>query len=289
MTFKENKDTIPSCIDLERDVISLTGNETKDFLQSLITNDINEVSYNRSIYTCFLNPQGKYNFDFFISLIEDKYLIDLSKTQTQEMIKKLKLYKLRKKIDIELESLYKVISMNGGVEIQQQLGYTEKYLLGIKYIDPRSSTMGYRAIISEEDINNTKAELEPIENYNIARINAMIPEGNEDMIFDKSFPLEFGLDRFNAISFTKGCYIGQEVTSRMKYRGVIRKRIYKINAEFVINKGEEIYFGEYKIGNVTSSNYNIGLALIREEDYNNLKMNQDLYPMIKNYKIELIS
>lgn len=264
---------------LDRSIISISGIEAKNFLQSLITNDINKVSDSNSIYSCMLTPQGKYIFDFFISYFNNQYLIDIAKDRYRDFIEKINLYKLRKKININYEEDYIVINIqNSDSDI---IGFTENYLSGIRYIDPRDYRMGYRSVIKNNDIENINFNKSD-NNYNKNRINLFIPE--KDLVVDKSFPLEFGLDKLNALDFKKGCYIGQEVTARTKYRGVIRKSIYKIESQNDLEFGE-IFIDNQRIGVITSIYKNIGLALIRDEDYLNSSCNYPDSKIISNDQI----
>ncbi|MFN7038327.1 MAG: YgfZ/GcvT domain-containing protein [Alphaproteobacteria bacterium] len=275
---------------LDRAVISVTGPEASSFLQAIITNDIYKVSQTNSIYSCILTPQGKYAFDFFISYFEDKFFIEIDKLCAKQLISKLNLYKLRKNIEIKMEDEYEVLSLQELID-QEQAWLTLPFLSGLKYIDPRYSKMGYRAIIKSDSLPEILAAYnQTLNSYEYYRINNGIPEGNKDLRFEKSFPLEYGLDYLNAIDFKKGCYVGQEVTARTKYRGLIRKKIYVVKAINDISIDKEVYLNEIKVGNVTSVFGNIGLALIREEEYHNEKAkDQNIAPTIEGKEVSLIT
>jgi folate-binding protein YgfZ len=233
-----------------RSVIIVEGNQRKEFLQGLITNNI----YKCPIYSLMLNPVGKFSYDFFIIEQGDQLFIDCDYLSLESLIKTLNIYKLRSKINI--------------ISKKDELGvFSSKVICGnsLCYQDPRSEKLGYRIIMPK----NTQINISD-HNYESMRLNLGIPEGHKDLIESKSFPLEFGMDKLNAIDFDKGCYIGQEVTSRTKYRGIIRKEIFVIEGEELPHTGDDIIVNQIKIGIMCSRLQNIGLALIRLEEYQKL-------------------
>lgn len=243
-----------------RSLIIIEGEQRKDFLQGLITNNI----YKCPIYTLMLNAVGKFLYDFFIIDLEDKLLIDCDYESLDKIIIHLERYKLRSKINISSQ--------------KDKLGiFSSKNFFhhNICYEDPRNKNLGYRIIMPLKDAIK-KCEYD----YEFMRLNLGIAEGNKDMIESKSFPLEFGMDRIGAIDFNKGCYIGQEVISRTKYRGTIRKDIFIIKGETLPSRGDDIIVDQTKIGTMCSKLNNIGLALIRLEEYEKLNYLQ------LNFKLE---
>jgi folate-binding protein YgfZ len=232
-----------------RYVISISGEDRKTFLQGLITNDVNKVSESQAIYAFLLSPQGRFLYDFFIVEKGEKLLVDCDSTRVDEIIQKLSFYKLRSKVEIKKEELNVVVS--------DEIGF----------VDPRNSEMGFREFV---DCNKVKAVRNDDE-YNLRRINLKLPD-DSDLTFDKSFPLEFGFDNFNAVDYKKGCYVGQETTARTHYKGVIRKQIFlvEIVGSDKIDKGLEIENGDKKIGEILSSifyqNKLLALALIKNID-----------------------
>ena len=235
---------------LDRSVISIEGPDSPAYLQGIITNDINQTP----CYSLMLSPQGKYLFDFFIIFQDGKYLIDVDSKRAQELIAKFNSYKLRSKILIEdVTDQYNVYSIP---DSSSNIGYQ----------DSRHLSFG-RRLISQQQLTG-----EPItdKSYDQYRLELGIVTG-EDMIIDKSYPLEYGIDKLNGISFTKGCYVGQEVTTRTKHRGVIRKTIYKIRSENILPlKGAELIVADQNIGLICASEGAIGLALIKLEAYHNM-------------------
>lgn len=249
------------CFLSERNCLIITGKDRFAFLQGLITNDIKMLEKQQAIYACILTPQGKYFADLFIINLKDQLLVDIPNSLSSELITKLNMYKLRSDITITLAENIKLLVSDKKLEnFDKQVSF---------FIDPRAKLLGYRYYIKAIDI----AEIADIEDsnksYDLKRIELLIPEGEKDLINNKSFPLEFGLDNFNAFSFTKGCYVGQEVVSRTKYRGVIRKKIYKVVADKELQQGQEIAINGNKIGVICSVVGNIGLALLYKESYAN--------------------
>lgn len=257
-----------------RSVIKISGADSQKFLQGLITNDINKVTENNAIYALMLTPQGKFLYDFFICHRAGEFLIDCNVEKLPEIIKKLGMYKLRSDVKIEDASeKYKVYSVIGDKVfdiINKNLGQANEFKEGILYIDPRSTKTYGRAIIDTntdyseffEGLGFTQGEFT---DYEFARINACVPEGNLDLLPEKSFPHDFAMDSLNAIDYKKGCYVGQEVTARVHYKGTGRKKLYVVDAasESVLPEfNSDIISGEEKIGVLLSSNNNVGLATL---------------------------
>ena len=237
---------------LERSLIILEGNDRHVFLQGLITANIKNVTNNDAIYACMLTPQGKYLADFFIIDHDNRFYIDLPSAQKDNVITKFKLYKLRSKIEIiDVSNDYFIYSLHGDIKFD-----------GIKLTDPRNRNLGYRLYSKSENLENTYS-------YEKLRIESKVPEGEKDLISGKSFPLEFGLEKIGAIDFKKGCYVGQEPISRTYHRGVIRKNIYKVSSmDNLPESGTKIFAGNIEIGTLCSTYQNIGLSLLRNEEYN---------------------
>lgn len=259
----------------DRKIITIKGEDRYNFIQGLITNDIFILDSKSSIYSCFLTPQGKYFADFFITKYQDHFLIDVPSAKKDILIAKLNMYKLRSKVEILDESCeYLIYSIYGDKVFQE----------GVIFLDPRNENMGFRAIVKKENKNKIESEFSKKEDYEARRINLQIPEGEKDLTSEKSFPLEFGFDKLNAISFTKGCYVGQELISRTFHRGVIRKKIFKITSNNGFSlKNTELFLYEKKIGIMLSSASDIGLCLINTEDLAEIKdTNTKIYTNIDN-------
>lgn len=192
----------------DRTIIEISGLDRQEFLQGLITNDIKLATSKKMIYSAFLNGAGRFFVDFFIHEIDEKYILDCHIFEADEIIKKLNLYKLRSQVEIKKnQNLFVIFNT-------ESLGFN----------DSRATDFGYRFYVDQADLKNY--ETQNLIFYHQRRINFKIPEGYYDLTKDKSYIFEFGFDNFNAISYQKGCYVGQETTARNHYRGQLRKKIF---------------------------------------------------------------
>ena len=201
--------------------LSVEGKDSSDFLQNLITNDVNKCTKENIIYSCLLTPQGKFIADFFIFKKDDNYIIETHSLFYETLLKKLKLYKLRSKILInEITNLcsYSVFS-----ELNNNMNFI------IFCTDPRSNKIGNKLICKSEDSEILKNVKEIDEKkYHEILIRNTVPLSHFDLKENKSLLLENNFENLNAISWDKGCYVGQELTARMKYRALLKKRIYSL-------------------------------------------------------------
>ncbi|MBN8828567.1 MAG: folate-binding protein YgfZ [Sphingobacteriia bacterium] len=230
-----------------RAIITLSGNDKEHFLQGIITKDINKIKSEKIIYTLILNPQGKFLFDLFIFEKDHMLYIDCLKDKKEDLIKKLTVYKLRSDVVIKEEQNIKIYFSNSNLNEENC------------FIDPRNKNFGFR-VYSENESSDSKGFYEEF------RVDNAIPEAEFELKYEKSFPLECGLDKLAAIDFNKGCYVGQEVTARTKTRGVIRKALYNIYTNHPIEIGNEIINNNSSIGLVTSFYNNKGIGLIRDDE-----------------------
>ncbi len=256
----------------DRVIIEVSGDDALKFLQNLTTNDLTASNY---CYTYMLNNQGRYLFDFFVFKgSNQQFLIDIHKEHAESFKTKLMLYKLR--ADIKVNNF----DNNCGVIYSRD---KPKFLFIYSQIDPRLNKLGFRSLVKDVKISD----------YNLAKdlylkdkYNYTIPDGYYDLIVDKSIPIEYGAEELGAISYNKGCYIGQEVISRAKYQGTIRKKLFKITADTDLDnypKGTEIIVDNMNIGVFCSTYKNQAIALIRVDK------NCDLQKPINinNIKLEL--
>ena len=222
----------------DRGFIQVKGPEAKDFLQNIVTGNIEKVTNDSTVFSSILTPQGKYLFEFFILKLKDSYLLECEKKSTSEIIKLLSFYKLRSKvdfIDISEKYLAAVISIEKFKEIGNSnvsKGSTASYRDDPVYIDPRNGELGAKIVSKLENIHLTikKLNLKIIDKkkYYSKSFELGIPQINLNKLKDKIFGLENNLDELNGIDFKKGCYVGQENTSRIKLRNKLRRRILPI-------------------------------------------------------------
>lgn len=243
---------------LDRILLRISGPDSIKFLQNLTTNDL--LQNNKWVYSYFLSPQGRYLFDFFSYYYDGIFLLDIDKSQQELFLAKLKLYKMRSKVEIELLEDKQVVYSYDTIDSK------------ITGRDPRYYKLGLRSII---DSSSPVLEHSEKELYLSDKYSYTIPDGVTDLEFDKSFPQEFGAEQLNALSYSKGCYVGQEVISRTKYQGVIRKRVCKItssdNSALQLSKNDLILSPSAdKIGKICSCYNGTAIALIRLTEANEL-------------------
>ena len=245
----------------DRGFIQVNGPEAKDFLQNIVTNDIEKVTSSSTIFSSILTPQGKYLFEFFVLKLKDSYLLECEKKSSAEIIKLLNFYKLRSKVDfIDLSEKYvaAVISLEKFKEINGSnlsKGSTTNYREDPVYIDPRNDKLGAKIISKLENIHLTIKKLNlkitDKKNYYNKSFELGIPQIDLNKLKDKIFGIENNLDELNGIDFKKGCYIGQENTSRIKLRNKLRTRILpiqKISGE--ISENDVIKYKNNDIGKI---------------------------------------
>lgn len=258
-----------------RGVLKISGLEKKQFLQGLITNDIEKVSETNAVYAALLTPQGKFLFDFFIVQFNSTFYLDCERARAQDLNNKLKMYKLRADVEIEnVSDQFEVIAFFGSDDkpaaLQALKAPGQASVLGqsIVYRDPRLAELGHRLIVPLEDKIDIKSLLEAAEvdeqDYNEHRLQLGVPEGGLDIIPDKSFILESNFDELRGVDHKKGCYIGQEVTSRTKRKAELKKRILPIQFEGTRpSSGSTIIADGIEIGSLVSVGEQSALALIR--------------------------
>ncbi len=238
---------------LNRAILKITGDDAAKFLQGIITNDIYSQG---AIYAMMLGANGRYLFDFFITNLDGGYFLEADIVNLEELISKLKLYIIRSKVKIEdVTSKYQIVYSKTSLE--------GAYILR-SYQDPRFRRMGFRAIVSGQSLVST-SNIYFEDKYLYA-----IPDGNIDLIHNKSMPQEYGADHLNAINYSKGCYLGQEVICRTKTQGVVRKNIFKITANQDLShipQGTPLLAADHKIGLLCSAYHNFAISLLRIEDY----------------------
>ena len=245
----------------DRGFIHIIGDEAKDFLQNIVTNDIEKVTNNFTVFSSILTPQGKYLYEFFILKLKNEYLLECEKESTSEIIKIFNFYKLRSKVnltDVSKKYTSAVISLKKSKEINQSLnskGYTTSYKDSIIFIDSRNENLGAKIVSKAENIKNVIENLNlktvDKEKYYTKSFNLGIPQINLNKLKDKIFGIENNLDELGGIDFKKGCYIGQENTSRIKLRNKLRRRILpvvKISGK--IRENDTIKFKGLEVGKI---------------------------------------
>jgi len=243
-----------------RALLKLTGSEAQAFLQNLVSNDLSNLSSDKAVYTALLTPQGKFLFDFFVIDSGDALLIDTDAGRAGELLKRLTMYKLRSDVSIEdFSAEYAVFAVYGGDAPHPAIEG------GISAADPRLAALGTRVYgpINLSQELSAKFSEAPATEYETHRLSFGVPEGPSDIQVEKNFLLEANFEELNGVSFSKGCYIGQELTARTKYRAKIRKRLFQFTFDGDIEVGTPITASDKEIAIVTSFQKPFGLAMTR--------------------------
>lgn len=257
-----------------RGLITVGGGDRREFLQGLISNDVMRASAEHAIWAAFLTPQGKYLHDFFmIEIGETLYLDCEGGDRLMDFGKRLSKYKLRSKIDLGVAAGFSVVALWGegaaaALSLAQESGAGRPMESGAIYRDPRLPAAGARAVLPTARVSEI---LEPLgfaattpEDYDGMRIGLGLPDGTKDMVVEKTILLEANFDALNGVDWEKGCYMGQELTARTKYRGLIKKRLMPVTIEGAAPPaGTPLMLDGKEAGEMRSSRDGLGIALIR--------------------------
>ena len=280
-----------------RGLISITGDDAKEYLQNIITNDINKVSEINSIFAALLSPQGKYLFDFFVIKDSEGYLIDCDGKSVKELVVNLSKYKIRSKVEIkDLSSSYVVGVMNfeNFKIIQKEMDKQEmtfKYRESPIFVDPRDNDLGARIISPLEKLHLTikKLNLKIVENNSYIKKAFLkgIPIEGLNSLQNQLFGLEINYEKLNAIDFKKGCYVGQENTARMKLKNKIRRQLMSIKTDKNVKIGDEIKYNDSVIGRILIDKpYPFALIKLFDPEFSVFK---DKKLKINSNNVEIIS
>ena len=264
----------------DRAILYLNGEDTKEFLQNLISNDINKVSETNTCFTSLLSPQGKFLYEFIIIKHKSGYLIDCEKSQADGLYKQLSTYKLRSKVEIlNLSNEFVVAAFSYEKfltfdKVQDKSGFTIKYREDPIFLDPRNKQLGARLIINLEKLYLSLKKLglhdaNLREYYSFSHKLGIVPK-DLNKLQNKLFGIECNYEELNGIDFKKGCYVGQENTARIKLKNKLSKRLLPINiVNGELTVGESIYYNENEIGKVLIDNgYPFALIKYLDENFN---------------------
>jgi tRNA-modifying protein YgfZ len=248
----------------DRGVVCVNGTDAAKLLQGLITNDLDAVpSEGDATHAGLLTPQGKILFDFFVVKCRDGFLLDVASSKVAELVKRITMYKLRADVSVEdVSTEYMVMALWG--EHPSSSGET---IGSISFADPRAEALGIRilaeAAFAADIASATNGFDETAQAYHAHRISLGVPEGGKDYAFGDAYPHEADFDLFNGVSFTKGCYVGQEVVARMQNKTVVRKRVVQVTGVSALISGSDIMLGDAVIGQIGSINGASALAMLR--------------------------
>ena len=264
-------------IELEsRGVLAVTGGDAAEFLQGLVSNDIAQVGDGRVVYAALLTPQGKYLHDFMVACAAGAFLLDCEAARLMDLGQRFGAYRLR--ADIELSDAtedWRVVALLGD-NAEAQLGFSlaepgaaaPLESGGLIYRDPRPQMPGLRAFVPRDaGFGQFEAAGIPagtLVDYERLRIAAGVPDGSRDMTVNKSTLMEFGFEALKGVDFEKGCYVGQELTARTKYRGLVRRRFQRVFVDGAVPApGTPIMANDKEAGEICSSVGDQALALLR--------------------------
>ena len=264
----------------DRAILYVSGEDAKDFLQNLVSNDINKITDTSSCFASLLTPQGKFLYEFIIVKYKQGYFIDCEKSQSEDIFKQLNLYKIRSKVEIlNLSNEFVVATfsydrylyIDGAKDI---LGFTLKYREDPIILDPRNKKLGARLIINLEKLYLSLKKLnlkdDKIENYYTQSHKLGIVPKDLNKLKNKLFGIECNFEELNGIDFKKGCYVGQENTARIKLKNKLSKRLLPIEIiNGKLSEDEKIYYNDVDIGKVLiNEDYPFALIKYINENFN---------------------
>ena len=263
----------------DRAIIAVAGEDRQPFLQGLISNDTAKVSASQAVYATLLTAQGRFLFDMFIAEQDGRYLLDCAAPRRADLIKRLSMYRLRSKVtvaDAEADWCAAVLfgeGAAGAVGLGSGSGRAAAFGGGVAYVDPRLSDLGARLVLPRGSARATLEALKGAEDadgsaYHRQRMALGVPDAARDLTPEKSILLENGFDELNAIDWDKGCYMGQELTARTRYRGLVRKRLLPVTIEGVPPApGTPLMADGQELGEMRSASADgtVGLAMVRLE------------------------
>lgn len=251
-----------------RGVLRLSGADRTAFLQGLVSNDVAAVSPQRAIYACLLSAQGRFQFDFFIIADDQSLLLETEHARLPDLVKRLRLFKLRSAVEMtDASGHFAVLALP---DASGMVGAAEAFHGGISFIDARCAGLGARALVPRENLPAATAGLTaaPFAAYERLRLSHGVPEAPLDLVPEHSTLIESNIDALNGIAWDKGCYMGQELTARMHYRGLAKKKLFKVTfAGDAPPPGTVVSDGTREAGEMRSSlvenGEGLGLALLR--------------------------
>jgi folate-binding protein YgfZ len=259
-----------------RGILAVSGGDRRSFLQGLVSNDVEKVSPVEARYAALLTAQGKYLHDFVMVEFDGAVWLDAEAARLSDLKRRLSIYRLRAKAALEErpDLAVAVVLGKGALAVmdlaEEEPGATRSFASGVAFIDPRLAALGVRCILPRADLRGSLERLGLLETgfaeYDRLRLELGVPDGRRDLVPEKSILLEAGFDELNGVDWQKGCYIGQELTARTKYRGLIKRRLMPVKIGGpALAPGTIITAEGREVGEMRSSRDGLGLALLRIE------------------------
>ena len=247
----------------DRIIIQIHGKDKFSFIQGIISNDVNILKKKTSIYSSILTPQGRFITDFFLSMYKDSFLIEIHKNDKEVFLQKLNIYKLRSEVEFTiLKNCNVFLIFSNSQNLFSNISYDQilffddprfkSYLKRLYFFDKKNYEILKKNNIKEISSNE----------YDEIRFRNGIPDFQVDATKNKSLLMEMRFEDLNGISWDKGCYMGQEITARMKYRNLMKRKIFNIKINFVTHLESSIKVDDQKIGELTSHNKKYGFGYI---------------------------
>jgi folate-binding protein YgfZ len=255
-----------------RGVLAVSGEDRVAFLQGLISNDVTKVASDRAIYAGFLTAQGRFLHDFFVAAIGDTLYLDCEAARLDDLRKRLSLYRLRSKVALAAAPDFAVVLIYGAgapgaLRLADERGAAEPVAGGVAFVDPRLPALGVRAIVPRGQVDALgKFAPGSADDYEALRLSLGVPDGSRDLPVEKALLLENGFDELNGVDWKKGCYVGQELTARMKYRLLVKKRLTPVTIDGPSPApGTTVLLDAEEAGEMRSVQGARGLAMLRLE------------------------
>lgn len=256
-----------------RGVLRLSGEDVRTFLQALVTRDLDHLTPETAVYGALLTPQGKYLFDFFLAQQGEDFLLDGEAGRLDALAKRLNMYKLRADVSIDVADDWHVhgvfnCDIAGDMGLAESAGALKTFGDGVAFVDPRMAAAGARVMApggqAAEILTAAGLSAGNEDDYDYLRLGLALPDSGRDLVVDKSLMLESNLDALHGVDFDKGCFVGQELTARTKYRGLVRKRLLPVKIDGPVPlPNTPLLAGEREIASMRTGQGDRGMALVR--------------------------